>query len=127
MSRTLSRPSFSLDRIQHFVFEDASWELYEKLLGDIGNRPIRVTYDDGRMEIMSPLPEHERLSVDGDALLAELSVRSFKIDWFGNRIGFWEYASVLLQHEALHHGQWAVHARLGGWQPPDGWIVNWGL
>ena len=62
-----------------------------------------------------------------DTLLSELSVRSFKIDWFGNRIGFWEYASVLLQHEALHHGQWAVHARLGGWQPPDGWIVNWGL
>ncbi len=33
--------------------------LYEKLLKDIGERPIRVTYDDGRMEIMSPLPEHE--------------------------------------------------------------------
>jgi Uma2 family endonuclease len=40
--------------------EDASWDLYEKLLRDIGDRPIRVTYDDGRMEIMSPLPEHER-------------------------------------------------------------------
>jgi len=39
--------------------EDASWELYEKLLKDIGNRPIRVTYDQGRMEIMSPLPEHD--------------------------------------------------------------------
>jgi Uma2 family endonuclease len=61
MSRTLSNPPItSLDDVQHFVLEDASWELYEKLLRDIGDRPIRVTYDEGRMEIMSPLPEHER-------------------------------------------------------------------
>jgi Uma2 family endonuclease len=61
MTRTISHPPVpSLDDVQHFVMEEASWELYEKLLRDIGNRPIRVTYDDGRMEIMSPLPEHER-------------------------------------------------------------------
>jgi len=60
MSRTLSHPAaISLDCVQHFVLEDASWELYEKLLRDIGDRPIRVTYDDGRMEIMSPLAGHE--------------------------------------------------------------------
>ncbi len=49
----------ALDGIQHFVLEQASWELYEKLLRDIGDRPIRVTYDEGRMEIMSSPPEHE--------------------------------------------------------------------
>jgi Uma2 family endonuclease len=49
----------SVDEIQHFVMEDASWELYEKFLKDIGDRPVRVTYDEGRMEIMSPLPEHD--------------------------------------------------------------------
>jgi len=61
MSRMLSSPpAISLDDVQHFVMEDASWGLYEKLLRDISDRPIRVTYDDGRMEVMSPLPEHER-------------------------------------------------------------------
>ena len=61
MSRTLSHaPTLPLDDVQHFVLEDASWELYEKLLRDIGSRPIRVTYDEGRMEIMSPMPQHER-------------------------------------------------------------------
>ncbi len=61
MSRTLSHPpAVRLDDIQHFVLEEASWALYEKLLRDIGERPIRVTYDEGTMEIMSPLPEHER-------------------------------------------------------------------
>jgi Uma2 family endonuclease len=64
MTRTLSQPlnvsPTQLDEVEHFVLEGASWQLYEKLLKDIGDRPIRVTYDDGRMEIMSPLPEHER-------------------------------------------------------------------
>ena len=64
MTRILSQPLNvsppQLDEVEHFVLEDASWELYEKLLKDIGERPIRVTYDDGRLEIMSPLPEHER-------------------------------------------------------------------
>ncbi|HET6247783.1 MAG TPA: Uma2 family endonuclease [Tepidisphaeraceae bacterium] len=60
MTRTASHPpAVNLDDVQHFVMEDASWDLYEKLLRDIGDRPIRVTYDQGRMEIMSPLPEHE--------------------------------------------------------------------
>src|SRR5665213_181150 len=61
MTRTLSHPpTLSFDDVQHFVMEDASWDLYEKLLRDIGDRPIRVTYDDGMMEIMSPWPEHEQ-------------------------------------------------------------------
>jgi len=62
-----------------------------------------------------------------ERLLAALDADAFSIDWFGNRIGFWEYCAVLLQHEALHHGQWSAHARLGGWEPPVGWILNWGL
>jgi Uma2 family endonuclease len=60
MTRTLSHPpSVDLDDIQHFVLEDASWELYERFLREIGDRPVRVTYDSGKMEIISPLPEHE--------------------------------------------------------------------
>ena len=64
MTRTLSHPPASsvvgLDDMQHFVLEDASWDIYEKLLHEVGDRPIRLTYDEGRLEIMSPLPEHER-------------------------------------------------------------------
>jgi Uma2 family endonuclease len=45
---------------QHLVLDDVSWEFYEQLLREIGDRAIRVTYDNGWMEIMSPLPKHER-------------------------------------------------------------------
>src|SRR5688500_86372 len=58
-SRPRRRPSPALDHVQHIVLEDMSWGLYERLLREIGDRPIRVTYDQGRLEMMSPLPEHE--------------------------------------------------------------------
>src|SRR5438445_836710 len=42
------------------VFQQVSWEDYEQLLKDLADRPgVRVSYDEGRLEIMSPLPEHE--------------------------------------------------------------------
>jgi Uma2 family endonuclease len=42
------------------VLYDVDWDLYERLLAVVGNRPVRLTYDSGRLEIMSPLPDHER-------------------------------------------------------------------
>jgi Uma2 family endonuclease len=60
MSRVLTHPPrISLDGVQHFVLEDASWALYETLLKEVGSHPVRMTYDDGRLEMMSPLAEHE--------------------------------------------------------------------
>ena len=40
--------------------EQISWDVYEDLLNHLGDRPgYRVSYNRGRLEIMSPLPEHE--------------------------------------------------------------------
>lgn len=44
---------------QHLVLHDVSWSFYEKLLDQIGDRPLRVTFNRGSMEIMAPLAEHE--------------------------------------------------------------------
>jgi len=51
-----------LDRQQHIVLDDVSWELYEHLLEEVGDGHVRLTYSDGRLEIMSPLPVHEMWS-----------------------------------------------------------------
>ncbi len=51
-----------LDEQQHILMREMSWALYEKLLRDVGNGHLRITFDQGRMEIMSPLPEHEHPS-----------------------------------------------------------------
>jgi len=42
------------------VIPQSTWEEYERLLGDLAAWPgMRVTYDRGRLEIMSPSAEHE--------------------------------------------------------------------
>src|SRR6185437_9643079 len=42
------------------VFHDATWDDYEAMLHIVGNRPIRVTYDRGTMEVFMPSFEHGR-------------------------------------------------------------------
>jgi Uma2 family endonuclease len=56
-----------------------SWQTYETLLAEIGDRQIRLTYNRGNLEIMVPSPEHERFKeVFGrfvETLAEELDVR----------------------------------------------------
>jgi Uma2 family endonuclease len=42
------------------VFDDVTWEEYETMIGLVGERPIRVTYDQGTMEVYMPSLGHER-------------------------------------------------------------------
>lgn len=59
---------------QHIVLDHVSWEFYERLLEEIGNRPMRVTFDEGSIEIMPPLAEHEFPSRAIGALIQILAV-----------------------------------------------------
>jgi len=64
MSRLVSKPEgrgeeWSLDDVQYLHLEGVSWELYEHLLKVVGDRALRLTYDSGELEIMSPLAEDE--------------------------------------------------------------------
>ncbi len=45
---------------QRFVFHAIGWKGYQTLLDLYGDRPVRLTYDRGNLEIMTPLPIHER-------------------------------------------------------------------
>lgn len=55
---TLPAPSL-LDQ-QHIVLDGISWEAYEQILADLQDRPIRLTYDNGNLEMMAPLLDHEK-------------------------------------------------------------------
>ncbi|MGF1515839.1 MAG: Uma2 family endonuclease [Elainellaceae cyanobacterium] len=45
------------------VLKNVSWQQYEGLLEVLGDRPSsRIAYDDGALEIMTPLPDHEYFS-----------------------------------------------------------------
>jgi Uma2 family endonuclease len=46
--------------LQRFVLRNISWETYEALLADLAEEHVFLTYDEGTLEFMSPLPKHER-------------------------------------------------------------------
>ena len=48
------------------------WQGYSKFLEAIGDRPIRLTYDQGALEIMSPTQEHEHIKTILGHLLVTL-------------------------------------------------------
>ncbi len=54
-----SRPAMT-EHAEHVVLNDVSWQAYECLLEAVGDRRLRHSYDDGTLEIMSPLKRHDR-------------------------------------------------------------------
>jgi len=59
--RAKTTPSARLTTTPRGILLDGvRWETYEALLTDLRDRPIRLTYDRGRLEIMAPLFNHER-------------------------------------------------------------------
>lgn len=56
------------------VLYNVGWDTYERLLRDHANASApRFTYDQGTLEIMSPLPEHERFNRAFQLLLPVLA------------------------------------------------------
>jgi Uma2 family endonuclease len=48
---------------QRVVLHGVAWDIYERLLdAHVDSSSPRFTYDRGDLEVMSPLPEHERLN-----------------------------------------------------------------
>ncbi|MBG1265686.1 Uma2 family endonuclease [Nostoc sp. WHI] len=46
---------------ERIILEDVSWQVFEAILDELGeHRGSRVAYSQGTLEIMAPLPEHER-------------------------------------------------------------------
>ena len=86
-----TRTADYLDAIEHLphgstlVIQQASWNDYECLLQDLRDRPsLRVSYDQGRLEIMSPLPEHEEYAATIDMLVrAFAQSRKIKVQNYG--------------------------------------------
>jgi Uma2 family endonuclease len=64
---------------QRLLLRDVTWQEFETILEELGDhRGARLAYDNGRLEMMMPLPEHEDdKEIIGDlikALLEELDI-----------------------------------------------------
>ena len=74
----------------------ASWQEYLRFLDAVGDRPIRVTYDRGSLEIMSPSNQHERVKSWLRALLEGLLV--------AKGVDYMPGGSVTFRREDLQRG-----------------------
>lgn len=79
LAEAVKRAPVSLDPIpdrSHFLFEDVEWEFYEATLAQLerSGQHARVTYVDGRMEIMTKTGWHEVLKTALARVLEHYSV-----------------------------------------------------
>jgi uncharacterized damage-inducible protein DinB len=49
------------------------------------------------------------------------------VEFIGRPFSFAEFSHVMIQHEAIHQGQWSLYASLAGFETPPSWRLNWGL
>lgn len=63
MNILVQPPKAELEPRQRFVLWNAGWDVYEKLVDAFNELHVRVTYDRGNIELMSPLLIHETVKV----------------------------------------------------------------
>ena len=99
MSLTRQKAEQKADRV---VLQNISWQQFENLLKDLGDhRAARLAYDQGTLEIMTPLPEHEYykevISIAVQDIAEELE----------------------LDYESLGSTTWKRESRLAGVEPDN--------
>lgn len=82
---------------QTLVINDLSWQEFEQILEELGeHRNSKIAYDRGTLEIMSPLPEHERNKIYISTLV-EIILEELDID-------FCPLGSTTFKSELLNKG-----------------------
>jgi Uma2 family endonuclease len=71
---------------QQMLLKDISWQQLEKILEEMGEkRAARISYSDGWLEIMVPLPEHEKdKELLGDLVKILLEILQIDFEPFGS-------------------------------------------
>ncbi|MBW4613371.1 MAG: Uma2 family endonuclease [Desmonostoc vinosum HA7617-LM4] len=109
------------------VLYDISWEMYEKLLEVFAEHPTpRITYYQGTLELMTPLPEHERYSWTLGRLVIVLS-EELGLEILGLKSTTWRSKPkaagkeadecFYIQNEALMRGKLKIDLKVD--PPPD--------
>ncbi len=77
--------------------KDITWQMFETILAELGeNRSSRLSYSNGTLEIMVPLPEHEI----GKVLIGDLvKILLEELD-----IEFWSLGSTTLKNSKMAQG-----------------------
>lgn len=76
-----------------------------------------------RDELLAALEDKQR---DFDRIVNAVDTAA-SIDFSGHAFTFGTFTREVIQHEAIHHGQWSVYAALAGFQTPRSWQQSWKL
>ena len=122
----------TLPRADRVVLHNISWEQFERLLVDLGDRrAARIAYDNGTLEIMTPLPEHEYFKESiGDAVKDIADVLAVDYESYGSTTwrkrlkmaGVESDNCFYFQHEATVRGR--VDLDLGRGDPPPDLVLE---
>ncbi|WP_341531656.1 Uma2 family endonuclease (plasmid) [Nostoc sp. UHCC 0302] len=114
-------------RADRVVLYNISWQKFENLLVDLGeSRAARVAYDDGTLEIMTPLAEHEYYKeIIGDIIKDTAEVLELDYECYGSatwkrelkKAGVESDNCFYFQNEALIRGK--LKFDLNQDPPPD--------
>jgi Uma2 family endonuclease len=67
------------------LLHNVAWETYEALLDDLDGQHLRLTYDNGRLAIVSPLPKHDKLKKLVGRMIEQLSLEhAIPVSSFGS-------------------------------------------
>jgi Uma2 family endonuclease len=109
------------------ILTDVPWKDYEQLLHDLGDGyAVRISYDQGRLEIMSPSHQHENfkelisrlahvIAEDLDIVLESLGSTTYKQEWLSR--GVEPDACFYIQNAAQIIGRERIDLRTD--PPPD--------
>jgi len=112
---------------ERVILHNVSWGTYERLLADFANQSApHLTFDQGVLEIMTPLPEHEKynrliallVAVVADALginMADFGSTTFKRSDLER--GFEPDSCFYVQHEPRVRGKSTIDLHVD--PPPD--------
>lgn len=114
------------ERSPRVVLYDVSWKFYRQFVEGLGDQNLRVTYADGEMEIMSPLPIHEKTKkLIGRMIEATTEVLNIPIGSYGSTTYSDETLDTGLEPDECYYIQNEARVRgkdridLGADPPPD--------
>ncbi len=81
---------------EHIVLRGISWKTYEAMVEDLSDQHVRLIYDQGVLELMSPSTPHERYSMLFGRLVMDVLV--------GLRMEFEAAGESRWKHEAAERG-----------------------
>jgi Uma2 family endonuclease len=92
---------------QQLLLEDVSWQQFENILTELGeHRAARLSYSHGFLEIMVPLPEHEKAKeIIGDMIKILLEARQIAFESLGSTTLKNEFMTQAVEPDACFYIQ----------------------